>query len=92
MNVSLQGRNPEETIQMLQSIRLWNSTKSSENQIKVSLDMEKDRYDLSSLIPFVDVVFLGKDLAMHFGSTDMITAVKNLRKSTRPGYANPNNF
>lgn len=47
--------------------------------------MEKDRFDLSSLIPFVDVVFLGKDLAMHFGSTDMIAAVKDLRKSTRPG-------
>lgn len=62
---------------MMQRICSFNETKHKDSdRIRISLDMEKTRFEFDALLPFVDVVFLGKDLAMHWGSMDKIDALK----------------
>ena len=71
---------------MLKHISNWNDSKEVNGEkIKVSLDLEKTRFDNMCLIQYADVVFLGKDLAKHLGSNDMNTAVRDLRKNKRKG-------
>lgn len=62
----------------MQRIRSWNEAHHStdSDRIRISLDMEKSRFDYDALVPFVDVAFLGKDLAQHWGSTDKWDALK----------------
>lgn len=71
---------------MMEHIHIWNEKISNpSDRIKISLDMEKTRFDNTPLIKYVDVVFLGKDSAMHLGSQNMKSAVYDLRKTTRNG-------
>lgn len=64
---------------------MWNKYRVAEEKIRISLDMEKVRYELTGLVQYADVVFLGKDLAMHIGAQTKKEAVYKLRASTRPG-------
>lgn len=71
------GRDPDETSQMMQRICSYNQNLSNKSdKIRISLELEKMRFELGGLIQFVDVVFLGKDLARHWGSVNKIDAVE----------------
>lgn len=75
------GRDPDETSQMMQRIATFNKAQHLEtDKVRISLDMEKIRCELDALVPFVDVVFLSKDLAVHWGSTNKIDALDRFTK------------
>lgn len=64
----------------------WNkNVLNASDKIRISLDMEKTRFDNSPLLKYADIVFLGKDLAMHLGSQNAKSAVYDLRKNSRNG-------
>lgn len=73
---------------MMQMIVDWNDGHDESHRIIISLDMEKIRLDSIPLVNFADVVFLGKDLAVHLGYENKTTAVYEFRQLTRPGFVN----
>lgn len=76
--VHFEGRDPDEVREMMRRIRGYNRS-SGRPPIVVSLDMEKTRFEYpADLLRLVDVAFVGKDLARHWGCTDMRTAAHRL--------------
>lgn len=69
-----EGRNVEETKQMIDMIRKYNG-KHKENNIKISVELEKLNKDLYILAMRANVVFVGKDIAQHMGWTSAKEAV-----------------
>ncbi|CAB1330541.1 unnamed protein product [Coregonus sp. 'balchen'] len=62
-----EGRNAEEQVKMIQRVELSNSTLPQQHRITVSVEIEKTREPLYQLFRYGDVVFVSKDVAMHFG-------------------------
>lgn len=78
--VHFEGRQPAETVHMMERVVRYNSCCSASRRITVSLDLEKTNVDFSSLLRLADVVFVGKDLAAgSWHCTDMVAAVRRLR-------------
>lgn len=63
--IHFEGRNPEETLQMIAKIRDFNRNQNF--QIVVSVELEKLKHELLDLVAESDYVFLGKELALHMG-------------------------
>lgn len=71
------GRDPNETVQMMQYIKQWNAILGHDaQQIRISLDMEKTRFEYDMLLHLVDVVFLGKDIAVYWGCKNKSDAMQ----------------
>ncbi|TMW40081.1 hypothetical protein DOY81_014839 [Sarcophaga bullata] len=63
--IHFEGRNVEETKQMIDMIREFNV--NQQEPIQISVELEKLNKDLFTLAIRADVVFIGKDLAQHMG-------------------------
>lgn len=62
---------------MMQRICDFNKSQNKESErIRISLDMEKLLFEFDVLLQFVDLVFLGKDLAISWGSTNKFEAIE----------------
>ncbi|XP_034020322.1 ketohexokinase isoform X1 [Thalassophryne amazonica] len=80
-----EGRNAEDQIEMIQQVMLYNSTLPQEQQITVSVEIEKTREPLYQLFPYGDVVFVSKDVARHFGFQTAEAAVRGLYSRLKHG-------
>lgn len=58
----VEGRNVEQTLQMLKACKL--------PQQRISIEIEKHRHGIELLIPFADVVMFSKDYMQHQGEHD----------------------
>lgn len=83
--VHFEGRQPGETVRMMERIVQHNrdavernGQTTSRRRIRISLDMEKTDVNYVSLMPLVDVAFVGKDLARHWGCATMQEAAERL--------------
>ncbi|KAI8123398.1 hypothetical protein FF38_11135 [Lucilia cuprina] len=77
--IHFEGRNVDETKQMIDMIRKHNE-KHKEKRIKISIELEKLNKDLYILAMRSDVVFVGKDIAHHMGWSTAKEAVCNSQK------------
>ncbi|KAM7357361.1 ketohexokinase-like [Cochliomyia hominivorax] len=75
--IHFEGRNVEETKQMIDMIRDYNKHQSGDHHIKISVELEKLNKDLFILAMRCDVVFVGKDIAQHLGWSTAKEAVYN---------------
>ncbi|XP_075164595.1 ketohexokinase-like [Haematobia irritans] len=76
--IHFEGRNIEETQQMIDMIRLYN--RNQDNPIKISMEMEKLNKDLFQLACRSDVVFISKDMANHMGWSTAHEAIHRSRE------------
>uniref|UniRef100_A0A8B9GQB7 Ketohexokinase n=1 Tax=Astyanax mexicanus TaxID=7994 RepID=A0A8B9GQB7_ASTMX len=81
----LQGRNAEDQVKMIQQVREYNSKLEKQKQITVSVEIEKTREPLYQLFPHGDVVFVSKDVAVHFGYQSAASALKGLYSRVKQG-------
>ncbi|XP_056624241.1 ketohexokinase isoform X2 [Triplophysa dalaica] len=80
-----EGRNAEEQVKMIESVRDYNSKQEEKNQITISVEIEKTREPLYQLFPHGDVVFVSKDVARHFGFDSAAAALKGFSSRLRKG-------
>ncbi|XP_038865173.1 ketohexokinase isoform X3 [Salvelinus namaycush] len=80
-----EGRNAEEQVKMIQQVELSNSTLPQQHRITVSVEIEKTREPLYQLFHYGDVVFVSKDVAMHFGFHSAASALKGLYHRVKKG-------
>ncbi|XP_041703197.1 ketohexokinase isoform X2 [Coregonus clupeaformis] len=80
-----EGRNAEEQVKMIQRVELSNSTLPQQHRITVSVEIEKTREPLYQLFRYGDVVFVSKDVAMHFGFHSAASALKGLYHRVKKG-------
>lgn len=79
--IHFEGRNVEETKEMIDMIRQYNAQEENKNNhIKISVELEKLNKDLYILALRSDVVFVGKDIAQHMGWSSAKEAVYNSYK------------
>ncbi|KAL1124539.1 hypothetical protein AAG570_001165, partial [Ranatra chinensis] len=72
--IHFEGRNIDELLKMMVYVSDYNSN-GCLSPVKVSLEIEKPNSDLLNLAPLADVVFIGKDFAVHYGWVNMEDAV-----------------
>ncbi|XP_019909977.2 ketohexokinase isoform X4 [Esox lucius] len=80
-----QGRNAEEQVKMIQLVEQHNSTLPQQQRITVSVEIEKTREPLYQLFQYGDVVFVSKDVALHFGFQSAPSALKGLYCRVKKG-------
>ncbi|XP_022520493.2 ketohexokinase isoform X4 [Astyanax mexicanus] len=80
-----EGRNAEDQVKMIQQVREYNSKLEKQKQITVSVEIEKTREPLYQLFPHGDVVFVSKDVAVHFGYQSAASALKGLYSRVKQG-------
>ncbi|XP_042186154.1 ketohexokinase isoform X2 [Oncorhynchus tshawytscha] len=80
-----EGRNAEEQVKMIQQVELSNNTLPQQHRITVSVEIEKTREPLYQLFHYGDVVFVSKDVAMHFGFHSAASALKGLYHRVKKG-------
>ncbi|XP_026855650.2 ketohexokinase isoform X6 [Electrophorus electricus] len=81
-----EGRNAEEQIKMIEKVREYNSKQQrEENRITISVEIEKTREPLYQLFPCGDLVFISKDVAIHFGFHSAASALRGLYSRLRKG-------
>ncbi|XP_029522187.1 ketohexokinase isoform X3 [Oncorhynchus nerka] len=80
-----EGRNAEEQVKMIQQVELCNNTLPQQHRITVSVEIEKTREPLYQLFHYGDVVFVSKDVAMHFGFHSAASALKGLYHRVKKG-------
>nr|XP_046164251.1 ketohexokinase isoform X3 [Oncorhynchus gorbuscha] len=80
-----EGRNAEEQVKMIQQVELSNNTLPQQHRITVSVEIEKTREPLYQLFHHGDVVFVSKDVAMHFGFHSAASALKGLYHRVKKG-------
>ncbi|KAM3876712.1 ketohexokinase [Diretmus argenteus] len=80
-----EGRNAAEQVKMIQQVMLYNNTLPQQRRITVSVEIEKTREPLYQLFPHGDVVFISKDVAMHFGFHSADAALKGLYSKVKKG-------
>ncbi|KAK3563583.1 hypothetical protein QTP86_030941 [Hemibagrus guttatus] len=83
--IHFEGRNADEQVKMIHQVRSYNATQEEKNRITVSVEIEKTRPSLYQLFPHADVVFVSKDVAMHFGFHSASTAVKGFYSRVKDG-------
>lgn len=76
--VHFEGRNPEETLQMIAKIRDFNHNNGCD--IVVSVELEKLKRELLDLPKESDYVFLGKEMAQFMGWQSGREALDGIRK------------
>ncbi|XP_064784812.1 ketohexokinase isoform X5 [Oncorhynchus masou masou] len=80
-----EGRNAEEQVKMIQQVELSNNTLPQQHRITISVEIEKTREPLYQLFHYGDVVFVSKDVAMHFGFHSAASALKGLYHRVKKG-------
>ncbi|KAM9466649.1 ketohexokinase isoform 2-T2 [Clarias gariepinus] len=83
--IHFEGRNADEQVKMIGQVRRYNSTQEEKNRITVSVEIEKTRSSLYQLFPLGDVVFVSKDVAVHFGFQSASSAVTGLYNRVKDG-------
>ncbi|KFO23352.1 Ketohexokinase [Fukomys damarensis] len=79
------GRNASEQVKMLQRIEQHNAKLPLEQQIRVSVEIEKPRKELFQLFSYGEVVFVSKDVAKHLGFQSAAEALRGLYGRVRKG-------
>ncbi|XP_005400511.1 PREDICTED: ketohexokinase isoform X4 [Chinchilla lanigera] len=83
--IHIEGRNASEQVKMLQRIEQHNAKLPPEQQIRVSVEIEKPREELFQLFGYGEVVFVSKDLARHLGFQSAAEALRGLYGRVRKG-------
>ncbi|XP_055857123.1 ketohexokinase-like [Episyrphus balteatus] len=84
--IHFEGRNPEETLQMIDKIHEFN--RNHDANIKISVELEKLKLELLELASQSDYVFLGKELALFMGwqnGREAVEKVQNLFPNRKRG-------
>ncbi|XP_013115488.1 ketohexokinase [Stomoxys calcitrans] len=76
--IHFEGRSVEETVQMIDMIRLFN--KNHKKSIRISLEMEKLNKELFRLACRADLVFISRDMAEHMGWSSAQEAIYKTRQ------------
>ncbi|XP_029943257.1 ketohexokinase isoform X2 [Salarias fasciatus] len=80
-----EGRNADEQVKMIERVMMHNSKLPPQQQITISVEIEKTREPLYQLFPLADVVFISKDVARHFGFHSAEAALRGLYSRVKPG-------
>ncbi|KAM3620876.1 uncharacterized protein V6R79_003182 [Siganus canaliculatus] len=80
-----EGRNADDQVKMIQQVVAFNSTLPQQQRITISVEIEKTREPLYQLFPHGDVVFISKDVAVHFGFNSAEAALRGLYSRVKPG-------
>ncbi|XP_037398198.1 ketohexokinase isoform X1 [Pygocentrus nattereri] len=80
-----EGRNAAEQVKMIEKVREYNRKQEKSNQITISVEIEKTREPLYQLFPHGDLVFVSKDVAIHFGFQSAASALKGFYSRVRKG-------
>ncbi|XP_030633468.1 ketohexokinase isoform X1 [Chanos chanos] len=83
--IHVEGRNAGEQVKMIEQIMDYNSKVPEKSRIRISVEIEKTREPLYQLFPYGDVVFVSKDVAMHFGFNSAASAVKGMYSRVKKG-------
>lgn len=86
--IHFEGRNPEETLQMIDRIHTYNRDRAIEERITISVELEKLKGELLDLASQCDYVFLGKELALFMGwqsGREAVDAVRNMCPERKRG-------
>ncbi|XP_074065973.1 ketohexokinase isoform X6 [Macrotis lagotis] len=76
--IHFEGRNASEQVKMLQRVEQHNKKLPREQQIRISVEVEKPREELYQLFAHGDVVFVSKDVARHMGFRSAAETLKGL--------------
>ncbi|XP_006625754.1 ketohexokinase isoform X8 [Lepisosteus oculatus] len=80
-----EGRNPGEQVKMIKHVEEYNSSVMAEEQITISVEIEKTREELYQLFQYGDVVFVSKDVARHFGYNSAAEALRGFYSQVKKG-------
>ncbi|XP_067116930.1 ketohexokinase isoform X5 [Osmerus mordax] len=80
-----EGRNAEEQVKMIQQVALFNRSLPQQQRITISVEIEKTMEPLYQLFPYGDIVFISKDVAMHFGFHSAASALQELYHRVKKG-------
>ncbi|XP_061788802.1 ketohexokinase isoform X4 [Nerophis lumbriciformis] len=80
-----EGRNVDEQLKMIQQVARHNAALPLQQQITISVEIEKPREPLYELFAYGDVVFVSKDVARHLGFQTPQTALEGLRCRVKVG-------
>ncbi|XP_004627475.1 ketohexokinase isoform X2 [Octodon degus] len=83
--IHIEGRNASEQVKMLQRVEQYNAKLPPEQQIRLSVEIEKPREELYQLFGYGDVVFVSRDLARHLGFQSAAEALRGLYGRVRKG-------
>ncbi|XP_042892524.1 ketohexokinase-like isoform X2 [Penaeus japonicus] len=83
--VHFEGRNVSNVVGMIEVVRKHNGSHKDVKPVIISVELEKSKPELSSLIPKADVIFVSKDYAQFQGYTDMAQTIDKIHSETRPG-------
>ncbi|XP_006880660.1 PREDICTED: ketohexokinase isoform X1 [Elephantulus edwardii] len=83
--IHIEGRNASEQVKMLQRIEQHNATQPREQEIRVSVEVEKPREEIFQLFGYGEVVFVSKDVAKHLGFHSAAEALRGLYNRVRKG-------
>lgn len=70
---------------MMEFVEHWNTKNGDSNPIMISLDVEKPKAELIDLLPYADVIFVGKDFAKYRQCKNMSETLKIIAKDTKAG-------
>jgi ketohexokinase len=80
--IHFEARTVLETTKMMEKIKKFNESRSDEQKIKISLELEKKRDENLLLIKYADVAVLGRDYAEILDCFDKKSAIRKLKKLT----------
>ncbi|XP_060789797.1 ketohexokinase-like isoform X2 [Neoarius graeffei] len=83
--IHFEGRNADEQVKMIEQVKSYNATHEEKNRITISVEIEKTRPSLYQLFSHGDVVFVSKDVALHFGFQSASSAVKGFYSRVKDG-------
>ncbi|XP_042234571.1 ketohexokinase-like isoform X2 [Homarus americanus] len=83
--IHFEGRNVSNVTKMIERIRQYNRSHQDCGCITISVEIEKAKPELESLIPLPDVLFVSKDYAMFKGYSSMAETVKEIQAQAIPG-------
>lgn len=80
--IHFEARSVPETTKMMQKIRKFNESQTTNKKITISLELEKKRDENLLLIKYTDVAILGRDYAEILDCYDKKTAIFKMKKLT----------
>ncbi|KAL7641722.1 UNVERIFIED_CONTAM: hypothetical protein RMT77_007595 [Armadillidium vulgare] len=82
--INFEGRNVSEVKQMISVVRDYNKKVSKEEEITISVELEKAKEEMNDLISLGDIVFLSKEYARFRGWNTMEEALSKVAELTLP--------
>jgi hypothetical protein len=83
----------ENVASMIQLVEFWNENHNSEHDrghglgrkaLPISIEIEKPRTEMENLIPWADVLFIGKDYAEFCGCANMSETLVKIAQLAKP--------